>query len=192
MENSFDLIYSQYYQRLVSFALSYVHDSMVAEDIATDALVRFWQRQRQDENSTSIALLLTILRNLCLDWLKHEAIRQKTNAHLASWQKEDLEFRISSLESCDPDVIFSKEIHAIIDSTLTKMPTTSRQVYYLSREEGMSNKDIAQTVGLSVKGVQYHITKVLKALREAMKDYLPIYWLLWVLTFKIMILRLFI
>lgn len=72
------------------------------------------------------------------------------------------------------------------------MPTTSRQVYYLSREEGMSNKDIAQTVGLSVKGVQYHITKVLKALREAMKDYLPIYWLLWVLTFKIMILRLFI
>lgn len=56
----------------------------------------------------------------------------------------------------------------------------------------MSNKDIAQTVGLSVKGVQYHITKVLKALREAMKDYLPIYWLLWVLTFKIMILRLFI
>ena len=56
----------------------------------------------------------------------------------------------------------------------------------------MSNKDIAQTVGLSVKGVQYHITKVLKALREAMIDYLPIYWLLWVLTFKIMILRFFI
>lgn len=93
---------------------------MVAEDIATDALVRFWQRQRQDENSTSIALLLTILRNLCLDWLKHEAIRQKANAHLALWQKEELEFRISSLESCDPDVIFLKKFMPSLTAPLQK------------------------------------------------------------------------
>lgn len=186
-ELSFDHLCHQYYQRLVSFAQSYVHDPMEAEDIATDALIKYWQSQRQDADNISVSMLFVILRNLCLDWLKHEAIRQKADANLALWQKQDLEFRISSMESCDPKIIFSQEVQDIIDRTLSKMPETSRRCFYLSREEGMNNKDIAKAVGLSVKGVQYHITKVLKALREAMKDYLPFYWFLFVWTINSLI-----
>lgn len=48
----------------------------------------------------------------------------------------------------------------------------------LSRFENRSNKEIAETVGLSVKSVEYHIGKALKVLRVSLKDYLPLFYLL--------------
>lgn len=51
----------------------------------------------------------------------------------------------------------------------------------MSRFGGHSVKEIAEATGLSVKGVEYHITKALKALRVALKDYLPLFYFLFYL-----------
>ena len=50
--------------------------------------------------------------------------------------------------------------------------------YLKHREVELRNKEIAEVVGLSVKSVEYHIGKALKVLRVSLKDYLPLFYLL--------------
>lgn len=86
----------------------------------------------------------------------------------------ELSLRISTLEACSPNDIFSNEIERIVRQTLYQLPQQTRQAFILSRFKEMSNREIAETLNISVKGVEYHISKALKALRVALKDYLPL------------------
>ena len=60
------------------------------------------------------------------------------------------------------------------------MPPQTREVFMMSRFQNKSNKEIAESMNISVKSVEYHITKTLKVLRVALKDYLPIFFFLFI------------
>ena len=84
---------------------------------------------------------------------------------MVDWHQQELSIRISTLESCDPNEIFSDEVESIIRETLKLIPEQTQRIFLLSRFENKSNKEIAELMGISVKGVEYHISKALKALR---------------------------
>lgn len=147
---------------------------MAAEDIATDSLVKYWKLLSSEGITTSDALLLTIVKNKCLDYLKHEAIHQTTIESLADINNRELSIRISTLEACNPEEIFSAEIRSIINRTLADLPEQTRRIFEMSRFDNKTVKEIAENAGLTSKAVEYHITKALKVLRIALKDYLPI------------------
>lgn len=170
---SFSFIYTSYYKKAFSFAKSYVHDEAVAEDIASEALIALWEKTKVESAEQVAPLLLTILKNKALDWLKHEQVRMTAFETFADWQSRELSLRISSLEACSPDGIFSNEIGRIVRQTLYQLPEQTRQAFVLSRFKDKSNREIAEALGISVKGVEYHISKALKVLRVALKDYLP-------------------
>ncbi len=170
---SFSFIYTSYYKKAFSFAKSYVHDEAVAEDIASEALIALWEKTKVESAEQVAPLLLTILKNKALDWLKHEQVKQAAFDSLADWQGRELSLRISALEACSPVDIFSAEIGHILHHTLSQLPEPTRRAFILSRYEDKSNREIAEALGISVKGVEYHISKALKVLRVALKDYLP-------------------
>ena len=60
------------------------------------------------------------------------------------------------------------------------MPPQTREEFMMSRFQNKSNKEIAESMNISVKSVEYHITKTLKVLRVALKDYLPIFFFLFI------------
>ena len=84
----------------------------------------------------------------------------------------ELDFRISSLDSSDPNQLFSEEIIAIVNHTLNELPEKTRRAFMMSRYENKSMKEIAESLNMTVKGVDYHIGKALQALRKNLKDYL--------------------
>ena len=71
---SFSGLYTQYYKRSFLFVKSYVRDDMVAEDIASEALIQLWETLKTETVNTPLALLTTILKNKALNYLKHQAI----------------------------------------------------------------------------------------------------------------------
>lgn len=81
--------------------------------------------------------------------------------------------RISSLEACEPEALFSAEVQELIKKTLDKLPEKSSRIFMMSRYEGKSYQTIARETSLSVKSVEFHISKALTALRKDLKDYLP-------------------
>lgn len=176
---SFKKIYLSYYKKAFHFAKSYVHDDLVAEDIASESLIILWEKMKEHPIDYVAPLLLTILKNKSLDYLKHEEVKMASFEMIANWKSQELSFRISALEACIPDEIFSEEIMKIIRQTLFQLPEQTRKVFIMSRFQYKSNKEIADELSISVKGVEYHISKALKYLRVALKDYLPLLYFLW-------------
>lgn len=176
--NSFNDIYTSYYKKSFFFAKSYVHEDMAAEDIASESLIKLWEKLKTDsiEEKYILPLLLTILKNKALDHLKHEEVKRNAFETMADWQLQELSIRVSSLEACNPDEIFSEEVERIISTTLSTLSEQTSRAFILSRFENKSNKEIAEEMQISVKGVEYHISKALKALRTTLKDYLPLFY----------------
>ena len=73
-KDNFNIIYERNYQRSFMFAKSYVHDDMIAEDIVSDSLVKYWRLISTQKGEATEALLLSILRNKALDYLRHKAV----------------------------------------------------------------------------------------------------------------------
>ena len=181
--NSFNEIYTSYYKKSFFFAKSYVHDDLAAEDIASESLIKLWEKLKTEKIDYIEPLLLTILKNKALDYLKHEEVKRTAFESMVDWHQQELSIRISTLESCDPNEIFSDEVESIIRETLKLIPEQTQRIFLLSRFENKSNKEIAELMGISVKGVAlyratptYHISKALKALRITLKDYLPLFY----------------
>lgn len=174
--SSFNEIYTSYYKKSFFFAKSYVHDDLAAEDIASDSLIKLWEKLKTEKIDYIEPLLLTILKNKALDYLKHEEVKRTAFESMVDWHQQELSIRISTLESCDPNEIFSDEVESIIRETLKLLPEQTRRIFLLSRFENKSNKEIAEQMGISIKGVEYHISKALKALRITLKDYLPLFY----------------
>ena len=174
--NSFNEIYTSYYKKSFFFAKSYVHDDLAAEDIASESLIKLWEKLKTEKIDYIEPLLLTILKNKALDYLKHEEVKRTAFESMVDWHQQELSIRISTLDSCAPNEIFSDEVESIIRETLKLLPEQTRRIFLLSRFENKSNKEIAEQMGVSIKGVEYHISKALKALRITLKDYLPLFY----------------
>ncbi|KAB5098306.1 sigma-70 family RNA polymerase sigma factor, partial [Bacteroides thetaiotaomicron] len=105
-------------------------------------------------------------------YLAHLQVRLRAEEEINSHSQRELDLRISTLEACEPDAIFDSEIQHIVQKALKRMPNQSRQIFILSRYQNTPNKKIAEQLGISVKSVEFHITKALKILRTELKDYL--------------------
>ena len=160
--NSFNDIYTSYYKKSFFFAKSYVHNDLAAEDIASEALIKLWEKLKAEpvEEKYILPLLLTILKNKALDYLKHEEVKRSAFEVMADWQQQELSIRMEK----------------IISATLSTLSEQTRRAFILSRFENKSNKEIAEEMEISIKGVEYHISKALKVLRVTLKDYLPLFY----------------
>lgn len=171
---AFNEIYNTYYRKCFLFAKSYVHQVEVADDFASEAMMRLWENfENADDIINTQAFLLTVVKNLSLNYLKREQLKHVAHETIQNNTQKEMEFRISTLESCDPDILFSSEVRSILEKTLASLPEKTRKIFVMSRVEDKSNKEIAQKFGISVKGVDYHVAKALKELRITLKDYLP-------------------
>lgn len=96
----------------------------------------------------------------------------KAEEAINTHKQRELDLRISTLEACEPATIFDTEIQRIVYKTLEQLPEQSRHIFILSRYHNTPNKKIAEQLGISIKSVEFHITKTLKLLRLELKDYL--------------------
>ena len=168
----FDQLFKEYHYRSFLFAKSFVHVDAVAEDITADALLATWERMQEETLLSPKCFLLRVIKNKALDYLKHQRIHRQLIEPLDNWDERELQVRIDCLNEINEGQIFLKEIQQITQQTLDTMPLKTREVFELSRQQYISGKDIAQQMGISLKGVEYHITKVLKVLNNSLKDYM--------------------
>lgn len=171
----FKTIYDLHYMRSCRFVKSYVLDEEASKDIVASSFTSLWQQMQEKEIDNEPTLLLTILRNNALNYLRHEAVKRKALNDISELQQYELSLRTASLEECDPNDIFVQDVQRIIDETLLSLPPLTRRIFEMSRYKHLSNAEIAEETSLTVKSVEYHITKALKALRISLKDYMPIF-----------------
>lgn len=173
---TFNKLYTEYRTRFVRFANTYVRDGSVAEDIATEAFMVYWENRANLNSDSNIpAYILTVVKNKCLNHLEHVKVQHRTLGNMQEHANWELNIRITTLAACNPEELFSADVQKIIDSTLNNLPKKTLEVFRLSRYYNKSNKEIAEMLNITVKGVEFHITKALSELRKGLKDYLHIF-----------------
>ena len=125
---TFDNIYSEYYQRCFLFAKSYLHDEMLSKDIASEAMITLWTTMKTEEVDNIRAFLMTVVKNQSLNHLRNEHLRMEARENILNDELYELDFRISSLDACNPTDIFSEEINRIVNRTLDTLPLQTRNV----------------------------------------------------------------
>lgn len=175
---NFNTLFQAHNKRFLRFAMSYVLNEEVAEDIVSDSFMYYWENKENIETDNISAYLLTVVKHKCLNYLKHQALEQKLCSDSKSLEEWDLQVRIGNLEECDPQSLLSKEIQQLVKEAIEHMPSQTRHILIMSRYQSHTNKEIAKELNISVKAVEYHITKALKIMRIHLKDYFPI-WLIY-------------
>lgn len=169
----FSRFFRENQEKFLAFAYSYIRNWAEAEDILMESMIALWEcRDSWDENKGLHALLLTIIKNRALNHLERVQTRLRVEEDLNSHQQRELNLRIATLRECEPDNIFSTEIQTLVNRALEKMPPQSREIFTLSRQKNLPNKKIAEQLNVSLKTVEFHITKALRILRVELKDYL--------------------
>jgi len=176
MKDQFSHVYEQYYDAFVRFATSYTHDQVVAEDLVVDSMMYYWENRNRLPADTNVpGYILTALKHKCINYLEHVQICENVHASIKELQEWDIETRVSSLHACEPHELYNKEITEIVNDTLNRLPAKSRLIFQMSRINNQTNKQIAVHMHVSVKTVEFHVTKVLKELRYALRDYLAVF-----------------
>jgi len=166
--------FEKYYEGLISFALSYLHDKYLAENIVQESFIVLWEKWKGlAENSNIKAFLVTIVKNRCINHLETSKNRLRIQNNLLDLALREIDINIYTLQSLDPQELFKEEIEHLVASAIDELPNKTRRVFMLSRMNGQSNKETARQLHLTEKGVEFHITKALKALHIKLKDYLP-------------------
>lgn len=171
--HNFNCFFIDYQRRFIRFACTYVHDEAIAEDFVMESMMCYWEnRERLSANINIAAYVLTVLKHKCIDYLRHQQTIQTVSDEISQIYSWELADRIATLEKFEPDEIFTTEIQKIVDETLAKLPEQTRRVFIMSRDENKTHKEIANILGITTKGVEYHISKATKLLRITLQDYL--------------------
>jgi RNA polymerase sigma-70 factor (ECF subfamily) len=171
---AFHCLFSRYYRRLLGYASRFVDDYMVAEDLVQDSFARLWEKREMLESVSLSSLLFTIVRNNCINHLKRQAL---VDIHSVDWLENlDGEERLYNLDFC-PDVemtLLYKELMAQIPQVLEQLPPRSREIFLMSRRQGLKNREIAERLAISTTAVEKHIKRALESFEQYFKEKYPV------------------
>ena len=165
-KHAFSKIYLVYFPKLVRFAREYVVSIEDAENIVQDIFMYLWEHRDILDSLTNLnAFLFTLAKNRCIDFYRHKT--------LIDSKKESL--KIEALMQFDENIFTEKEIEDLLAQAIEHLPEKCRQVFILSRMNGLKHEEIATQLNISVHTVQNHIVTAIRKLKVELKDYLPLF-----------------
>lgn len=168
----FDVLFNRYYPVLCAYSESFVSDRWVAEDLVQDVFVQVWmKRDELDMYGPIGAYLYKSVHNACIQYLRHQQVHAKYKSRIQAKMTE-AELIPVHWVSMDMDPAEENEMHSLYRETLEQLPDQTREIFLCSREKGLKYSEIANQAGISIKAVEYHISKALEIFRKKMKDYL--------------------
>ena len=143
------------YLPLGMYALRVVDDVDIAEDLVQEAFLKVWQvyDQTQDIENPK-GYMYRCVRNECISFLRQ--------------QKEVL--GVESIPEADEDAVDTSERDAALWRAIDALPDRCRDVFLLSKRDGLSNDEISMELGISVKTVKNLMTKAFSRLREVLSN----------------------
>ena len=171
----FEKIYVTHYSRMKRFAQEYVIREEDAENIVQDVFLDLWEQNLLLLSHTNLfAYLFTAVKNRCIDFLRHKTIAQHAAQKLQDDYTKALQMKFQSLEAFDEQFFSEPDIETVIQNAIESLPEKCREIFILSKIEGIKQKAIAQELNISINTVENQMTIAYKKLKESLKDYLPL------------------
>ncbi|MDR3118861.1 MAG: RNA polymerase sigma-70 factor [Mediterranea sp.] len=173
MNNNFEVTYKalfrKYYPGLLFYATRLIGDEE-AEDVVQDVFVELWKRKDNMIIGDQIqSYLYKAAYTRALNVLKHRDIKDKHAAVEEEINRKRIEYYYPHEQNETIKRIEDRELRARIKEAIDELPEKCRIVFKLSYFHDMKNKDIAETMSISLRTVEAHMYKALKTLRARLE-----------------------
>lgn len=152
---AFRTLFEMFYPKVKVFLVKLLKDDKASEDIAQDIFVKLWSMGPSlPEISSFNAYLYRMTKNAAINYLRDS----KPSVDISEL-----------LIMCDGDIeqeYYRKEKELLVRLAVEQMPSQRKRIFTMSRYQGLTNDEIAKSLGLSKHTVENHLTLALKELRE--------------------------
>lgn len=160
---SLELLIERFWSPLVTYSVGFVGEQDEAEDIVQEAFVQVWRhRDVWRPSGTVSAYLYRITRNLSFNSVRNRKARQK-------WDRLRAEEVFHSLPPRTAEEEFESELlHEEVEAAIAGLPERRREIFCLSRYHGLTHREIAEALGISMQTVSNQMTTALNDLRRSL------------------------
>jgi|SRR5690606_6434781 len=165
--DAFVEIYHRYSEPLYRHAYKMLRDREVAKDLIQELFTVLWSKRSEFVLQASLSsYLFTATRNRVIKIISHKSIE---SVYFSSIQKS-----INQGNAITDHLVREKELSAIIEKEIDKLPRKMRTVFNLSRKDQLSHSEIAAQLNISESTVKKQVNNALKILRVKLEIYRPI------------------
>ena len=161
-ETAFKHVFAFYQDGVYWYCLKLLKDDSLAEDILQEVFLRLWRnRERIDLNKSLKSYIYTAAHNLCINALRDQK--------LARDKIKDIGDKDS--HNYDPAAIASEnQLKEALLVAIEDLPEKCREVFKLSRQDGLSQKEISKKLGIGIKTIETHIGNAIKKIKSSLKN----------------------
>lgn len=135
------------------YALRIIDDAQSAEDIVEDTFMKAWQIIEEGKEIADFkAYMYSMVRNACISFIRSK--------------KETV--GVECIPEVDEETVDTSERDARLWKAIDGLPEKCREVFLLSKRDGLSNEEIAEKMGISIKTVKNQMTKAFTRLRDSL------------------------
>jgi len=163
--NAFDILFKKYYTGLCAFAMQYVGRED-AEEVVQDSMVWLWENREYLEIDMALKpYLFSMIKNKSLTLIARNKVKERVHFLIVEKLRLNTDYT---------DFYIIEELSNKIEKAISDLPDSYREALEMNRFQGKTYKEIAETLNISSKTVDYRIQKALKFLKVKLKDYLPL------------------
>lgn len=159
--SSFEQLYLQYWERLYLFCRKTVEDEETAKEIVQEVFKSLWERRESLQLREVERYLIRSVKLKAYEYIRNSVIRAQH--HEVIRHREEPHYTDDSLGA--------QELLARIRNLIETLPNQCRNVFRMSRDQGLTNREIAAKLYISERAVAYHITRALRTLKTHLSDY---------------------
>lgn len=159
---AYEMLFRSYYPQLLRYGMSIVRNETVAEEIAQEIFMYLWEKRKEIELKSALkSYLLTSVRYKAINYIKLELPKLQATTDLEG---------ISGIAQPEMATNETDLLKARVQRAIDQLPDKCRNIFVLSRYGGLTYKEIAEELDLSVKTVENQMSIALKKLRETLND----------------------
>ena len=163
--NAFRGLFRMYYPSLLSFAEGFMKDKVVAEDIVQNVFMKVWiYRSSIDETKPLRGYLFLLCRREICSWFRKEVTLQR---FVSGLDRSEIE-RLAGADTSVAEEV--DELGKIAEKIISQMPAKRREVFMMSRRDGMQISEIAEVMKISPRTVNKHIQLALRTMRSSLNQ----------------------
>jgi RNA polymerase sigma-70 factor (family 1) len=163
-QQAFKQFYKSHFFRLYQFAYSYVHSKESAEEVVNDVFLNIWQKRATLDTIANINVYLYVaVKNASLNYLRKKNLPEPVSM-------DDLSVHHLRLASNPETVLINRELQLRIRKAIESLPPRCRLIFKLIKEDGLSYKEVAAILEVSVKTVDTQLYLALKKLSHSLQS----------------------
>lgn len=160
-QKAFEILFLNYQPRLIYFLNGFIKDNEKSRDIAQDIFLSIWKnRQNLSEIKSFKAYVFKMAKNAICNYYDHSVVNDK-------FVVDQLSRPSSSLDT--EETLYANQLEELINIAVSQMPPKRKQIFQMSRIDGLSNEEISEQLNISKRTVENHLTAALADLRKVIK-----------------------